>query len=1009
MTLVVKSDNEMNNTKAKLTHKKQSKNKLAASNTTAKNLVNIQPKPSPQFILPCQPPFIYPSSNTAAVAAAQQQLFSLQLLMSSPYFAQALAAINNGNNQNANNKNNGTTNSSNFDSTATTAATGTATATTTTTASTTLGESSSGNIANSSNPVNVKATGTTNTTISNPIPMPSSSSSATNSKLASSAPSLPTNTLPFLPPNISLPYLAAALSSLTNQQLLNNKKTNSVSTNITNTTTAAASTSATSPATNAKLSSKNAKVQPKTTLNPSLFPKTDNATAAANAALLLNNSLLSNQFLQFLQQQQQQQKNKPLMVNPFAIPTTSSSAIPIASNAQNKSNTVNISSSFPSSSKVKSKISSSSLLINKSKNLKLSTSPNIKSKIPIKKDPLTISKNHRRTSISQSYDPKNPMNNSLFTMMSNNNNNNNMGTTNKLGSNPIIIKRENDHFNDPVHHGSNSPDSLVCTSPNTTMATSPLLPISIPFSNLNLRSNTGSSPVMESNSLSTLCTIASQEAKIFIPESKSTEKKNMFATLPSIIKEEEGENKMDTRTTTTEETNIFSKLNTTKRNGPASSLLTKNIQNSKIKDEKVSLEAQTSEKPKESSMDEDKKATTTTEVPSSMAIPLPIPMPIAPMSLPTITINNSGDNSRDKSLLQQQSFNATSSVTSPLNLIPSSPQSPTSSTSSSSPNIYHNGIHSVPHSALQRRKSRSMNCSKDYVCELCKPNKRFVQLAHLRIHQRKHTGERPFVCSFCNKSFAQLGNLKTHQRKHTGERPFSCSICFKTFTQSGNLKAHELLHQGVRPFICEWCDKTFTQSGNLKTHQLKMHPELVQNGDESSIGMKSPMSSNHSTPLPTSTTTPSTMENHEDQMMIDHLNEEGSIQGFEEEEEEQMMMIDEDDNESPQSIFSSSKPSHHTLLEMDNDDYDEIQPMESGVIHPISTTSEKDPGLGQSSLQNQDEDEGINFDEEDFERSSKFNSVLEYEGNNNDYNNPPENNLKERQLLKRLKALLKRN
>jgi len=972
MTLVVKSDNEMNNTKAKLSHKKQSKNKLAASNNTAKNLVNIQPKPSPQFILPCQPPFIYPSSNTAAVAAAQQQLFSLQLLMSSPYFAQALAAINNNNNQNANNKNSGTAISSNLDTAASTATTNataaTATAATTTTAP---GDSSSGNTANSSNQANVKATGTSNTTISNPVPMPSSSSSATNSKLSSSAPSLPTNSLPFLPPNLSLPYLAAALSSLTNQQLLNNKKTNGVSTNNTATTAL--------PANNTKTSSKNAKVQPKTAINPSLFPKTDNATAAANAALLLNNSLLSNQFLQFLQQQQQQQKNKPLMVNPFAIPTTTSPAIPIASNAQNKSNTANISSSFPSSSKVKSKVSNSSLLINKSKNSKLSTSPNTKSKIPIKKDPLTISKNHRRTSISQSYDPKNPMNNSLFSMMSNSNNNNSIGTTNKLSSNPIIIKRENDHFNDPIHHGSNSPDSLVCTSPNTTMATSPLLPISIPFSNLNLRSNTGSSPVMEPNSLSTLCTVASQEAKIFIPESKSDEKKNMFSTLPSIIKEEEGENRMDIRTTTTEETNIFSKLNTTKRNGPASSLLTKNIQNSKIKDEKASLEAPNSEKANDSTMDEDKKATTATEVSSSTAIPLPIP--IAPMSLPTITINNSGDNSRDKPLLQQQSFNASSSVTSPLNLIPSSPQSPTSSTSSS-PNIYHNGIHSVPHSALQRRKSRSMNCSKDYVCELCKPNKRFVQLAHLRIHQRKHTGERPFVCSFCNKSFAQLGNLKTHQRKHTGERPFSCPICFKTFTQSGNLKAHELLHQGVRPFICEWCDKTFTQSGNLKTHQLKMHPELVQNGDESSVGMKSPMNSNHSTPLPTSTTTPTPMENHEDHMMIDHLNEEGSIQGTEEE-DEQMMMIDEDDNESPQSLFSNSKPSHHTLLEMDNDDYDEIQPMESGVVRPISTTSENDFGLGQSSSQNQDEDdEGVNFDEEeDFERSSKYNSVSEYEGN----------------------------
>jgi len=690
------------------------------------------------------------------------------------------------------------------------------------------------------------------------------------------------------------------------------------------------------------------------------------------------------------------------MVNPFAIPTTSSAAIPISSNAQNKSNFANISNSFPSSSKIKSKISSSSLLINKSKNSKLSTSPNIKTKIPIKKDPLTISKNHRRTSISQSYDPKNV--NSLFSMMSNSTNNNNTSSTNKLSSNPLIIKTENDHSNDSTRHGSNSPDSLVSSSP-TTMATSPLLPISIPFSNLNLRSNPSSSPTMEPNSLSTLCTVASQEAKIYISESKSMEKKNMFASLPSVIKEEEGESKMDTTITTTnnttstivisaQETNIFSKQNTTQRNAPASSLLTKNIQNSKIKDEK----ANSSEKAKNNSMDEQNKSTTTgTELASSMAFPHQIPVPIAPMSLPTITINTTGENNRDKSLLQR--FNP-SSATSPLNLIPSSPQSPstfspTSSTSSSSPNLYHNGLHSVPHSALQRRKSRSMSCSKDYVCELCKPNKRFVQLAHLRIHQRKHTGERPFVCSFCNKSFAQLGNLKTHQRKHTGERPFSCPICFKTFTQSGNLKAHELLHQGVRPFVCEWCDKTFTQSGNLKTHQLKMHPELVQNGDDASAYIKSPMSSNHPTPTSNPIPTPTPME--EDHMVIDHMNESGSIPETEEEEEEgQMMMIDENDHEPshPSSTTTNKENQPPTLFDMDNDDYDEIQPMESGVVRPVLS----------------EEEEEINFDdEEDFERSSKFNSVLEYEGNNSDYNNPPENNLKERQLLKRLKALLKRN
>lgn len=64
-----------------------------------------------------------------------------------------------------------------------------------------------------------------------------------------------------------------------------------------------------------------------------------------------------------------------------------------------------------------------------------------------------------------------------------------------------------------------------------------------------------------------------------------------------------------------------------------------------------------------------------------------------------------------------------------------------------------------------------------FACSETDCDKTFTQLAHLRIHQRKHSGERPYPCSHhgCSKTFTQLGNLKTHERKHTGERPFKVS------------------------------------------------------------------------------------------------------------------------------------------------------------------------------------------------------------------------------------------
>ncbi|TPX36757.1 hypothetical protein SmJEL517_g01129 [Synchytrium microbalum] len=101
-------------------------------------------------------------------------------------------------------------------------------------------------------------------------------------------------------------------------------------------------------------------------------------------------------------------------------------------------------------------------------------------------------------------------------------------------------------------------------------------------------------------------------------------------------------------------------------------------------------------------------------------------------------------------------------------------------------------------------------------CEIPGCTKTFNQIQHLKIHLRKHTGDKPYICSYgCNKSFSQLGNLKTHERAHTGEKPF----------KMGNMKTHELLHLGLRPFTCEVpdCGKTFTQLGNLKSHQIKVH------------------------------------------------------------------------------------------------------------------------------------------------------------------------------------------
>ena len=108
-------------------------------------------------------------------------------------------------------------------------------------------------------------------------------------------------------------------------------------------------------------------------------------------------------------------------------------------------------------------------------------------------------------------------------------------------------------------------------------------------------------------------------------------------------------------------------------------------------------------------------------------------------------------------------------------------------------------------------------CVKKIECDVCK--KMFSDPSKLKMHMRKHTGERPYICESCGCAFGHRSGLIRHIKFiHTKQKDFKCSFCEKRFVTKQTLDRHERVHTSIKSHMCTYCGKPFRELWTLKVH-----------------------------------------------------------------------------------------------------------------------------------------------------------------------------------------------
>ena len=145
-----------------------------------------------------------------------------------------------------------------------------------------------------------------------------------------------------------------------------------------------------------------------------------------------------------------------------------------------------------------------------------------------------------------------------------------------------------------------------------------------------------------------------------------------------------------------------------------------------------------------------------------------------------------------------------------------------------------------------------------FKCEIC--GKECFTRFQLKDHKLIHQEGTPFICENCGQGFNSRTCLTSHMfHKHSKIRNHKCTDygCDKSFKTRTQLLVHNRSHTGEKPFQCPDCQYKSTTRGNLRLHLTNKHkhkPDIVKNiminlkptqGDELTIDLEADLTNSN--------------------------------------------------------------------------------------------------------------------------------------------------------------------